>query len=54
MLKFTLGVIVGLALAIVSYRPYQIESEYLHNIKTGLPIGPITNCQITGVRMDRI
>jgi len=42
MLKFVSGVIVGLVLAICGYKPYQIESEYLHNVKMGLHSEPIT------------
>jgi hypothetical protein len=53
MRNFVLGLIVGLALAIFGYKPYQIESEYLHNIKTGLVSEPITNCVMT-VGVERI
>lgn len=49
MLKFALGLIVGLALAVCGYRPYQIESEYLRNIKSGLHTEP-THCTLETVR----
>jgi hypothetical protein len=37
MRNFALGVIVGIAVAICCYRPYQIEAEYLRNISAGPP-----------------
>src|SRR5213079_1636624 len=37
MRNFILGIIVGIAIAICCYRPYQIEAEYLRNISGGLP-----------------
>ena len=37
MRNFMLGVIVGIAVAVCGYKPYQVEDEYLRNIAAGLP-----------------
>ena len=36
MMKFVLGVVVGIAIAVCGYKPYQIEMEYRHNISAPL------------------
>ena len=36
MRNFALGLIVGVAIAILGYGPYEIETEYLRNISRGL------------------
>jgi hypothetical protein len=54
MIKFALGFVVGLTLAIFAYGPYQIESEYLHNVKTGLRSEPTTDCKVSIVSLGRI
>jgi hypothetical protein len=36
MRNFALGVIAGIIIAVCGYKPYQIESEYRHNIAAGL------------------
>ena len=36
MKNFVLGVIVGIAIAVCGYKPYQTEMEYRHNIAAGL------------------
>ena len=37
MKTFVLGLIVGIALAVCGYKPYQIEMEYRNNVANGLP-----------------
>jgi hypothetical protein len=50
MRSFSLGVIVGIAIAVCGYKPYQIEMEYRHNIAAGLSAQTPVNC-ITGVNL---
>ena len=52
MKNFILGVIVGTAIAVSAYKPYQIEMEYRHNIAAGLE-APILR-YLTGVRYDSV
>jgi len=52
MKNFILGMIVGTAIAVFGYKPYQIEMEYRHNIAAGLEV-PILHC-LTGVRYDSL
>jgi hypothetical protein len=51
MKNFSLGLIVGVAIAVCGYKPYQIEMEYRRNIATGLE-APL-HC-LCGVRYDRV
>ena len=37
MRNFILGTILGIAIAVCGYKPYQIEAEYLRNIRLGIP-----------------
>lgn len=52
MKTFVLGVIVGIAVAVCGYRPYQIEVEYRRNIAAGLE-APAVHC-FTRVRYDSV
>jgi hypothetical protein len=36
MKTFVLGMVVGIVVAVCGYQPYQIETEYRHNIAAGL------------------
>jgi len=47
-----LGVIVGIAIAVCGYKPYQIEMEYRQNIAAGLDASML-HC-LTGVRYDSL
>jgi hypothetical protein len=44
MKSFTLGVLVGIAVAMSGYKPYQIEMEYRDNIATGLDAQTHADC----------
>jgi hypothetical protein len=45
MKAFILGLIVGIALAVCGYKPYQIEMEYRNNVANGLaPIRSFIPC----------
>jgi hypothetical protein len=48
MKNLALGVIVGIAIALCGYKPYQIEMEYRDNISTGVVSRTHATC-ITGV-----
>ena len=50
MRNFSLGVIVGIAIAVCGYKPYQIEMEYRHNIVAGLTAQTPVHC-ITAVNL---
>jgi len=52
MKNFILGLMVGAAIAVCGYKPYQIEMEYRQNIAAGLE-GPTPHC-LTGVRYNSL
>jgi len=47
MMNFLFGVIVGIAIAVCGYKPYQIEMEYRHNIVAGLKTQTPIDCITT-------
>jgi len=52
MRNFILGTLVGIAIAVCGYKPYQIEAEYLRNIAVGLPTVQHTCSGSTVIRTD--
>jgi hypothetical protein len=53
MKNFISGLIVGAAIAVCGYKPYQIEMEYRQNIAAGLE-APTVHCFTPGVRYDSL
>ena len=59
MKNFVLGVSVGIAIAVCGYKPYQIETEYRHNIAAGVGLQakgqvPLCPCFNGVVRIDKL
>jgi len=54
MKNFVLGVIVGIAVAVCGYKPYQIEMEYRRNIAAGLETQSLIRCYNQGATFSCI
>ena len=53
MRNFVAGLIAGVAIAVCGYQPYQIESEYRHNIAAGLDTpAAFPHCTLTLFKHD--
>ena len=44
-----LGAVIGIAIAICGYKPYEIEAEYVRNVEAGLPTTTGHTCTAVSV-----